>query len=113
MALLFKRGISMLHGSNHRFISWDGVQLSYRAWMSSHAQPRRAMIMLHAEGFNADGWQSLAGEMVSADLAVFAWDARGHGHSPGIRGYISHTAILIKDLDAFMRHLTTKFQFDK
>jgi alpha-beta hydrolase superfamily lysophospholipase len=34
---------------------------------------------------------------------MFALDARGHGHSPGRRGYAPSVGTLVKDLDTFVR----------
>lgn len=41
------------------------------------------------------------------DTAIFAWDARGHGQSPGERGWAPDFATLVKDADTFIHHLTT------
>jgi alpha-beta hydrolase superfamily lysophospholipase/SAM-dependent methyltransferase len=39
------------------------------------------------------------------DFAFYAWDARGHGRSAGPRGAAPDLATLVRDLDAFVRHL--------
>jgi alpha-beta hydrolase superfamily lysophospholipase len=36
---------------------------------------------------------------------MFAWDARGHGHSPGERGDSPSFAASVKDVDMFIRHV--------
>lgn len=40
------------------------------------------------------------------DVAVFAWDARGHGKSPGERGSARNLIDVVKDTDAFVRHIS-------
>ncbi len=40
------------------------------------------------------------------DVAIFAWDARGHGHSPGERGAANSLLDVIKDVDCFVRHVS-------
>ncbi len=45
------------------------------------------------------------------DVAVFAWDARGHGRSPGPRGEAENFAVTIKDVDAFVRHIAQTHGF--
>ena len=42
------------------------------------------------------------------DVAVFAWDARGHGRSSGARGAAESVAALVQDLDDFVRHLVMR-----
>ena len=39
------------------------------------------------------------------ETAVFAWDQRGHGNSPGARGNAEHLGIVVKDADLFARHV--------
>jgi alpha-beta hydrolase superfamily lysophospholipase/SAM-dependent methyltransferase len=39
------------------------------------------------------------------DVAVFAWDQRGHGHSPGERGSAPDLATVIRDAEEWARHL--------
>jgi alpha-beta hydrolase superfamily lysophospholipase/SAM-dependent methyltransferase len=39
------------------------------------------------------------------DVAIFAWDARGHGRSAGERGASDNFGTLVKDVDTFVRHV--------
>jgi alpha-beta hydrolase superfamily lysophospholipase len=39
------------------------------------------------------------------DVAVFAWDQRGHGRSPGERGSAPDLATVVRDADEWARHL--------
>jgi alpha-beta hydrolase superfamily lysophospholipase/SAM-dependent methyltransferase len=39
------------------------------------------------------------------DVDVFAWDARGHGASPGARGSAEHIGVLVRDVDSFFQHV--------
>ena len=45
------------------------------------------------------------------DVAIFAWDARGHGHSAGERGAAENFGTLVKDVDAFVRHVHERHGF--
>ncbi len=38
-------------------------------------------------------------------MAIFAWDARGHGRSDGPRGYAESVGDLERDIDVFARHV--------
>ncbi len=43
------------------------------------------------------------------DVAIFAWDARGHGRSPGERGAGRDLSDVIKDVDVFVRHVSKNY----
>ena len=45
------------------------------------------------------------------DVAIFAWDARGHGRSPGERGSAENFGTMVKDVDAFVRHIVDRHGF--
>lgn len=45
------------------------------------------------------------------DVAVFAWDQRGHGLSPGPRGGAEHFAVITKDVESFVRHVAAAHGF--
>ena len=88
------------------FRSWDGATLFYRAWLPPR-RPAHAVVLLHRghehSGRLVETVESLG--LHRHDTAVFAWDQRGHGRSPGERGGAESVAALAKDLDTFARHL--------
>ncbi len=62
--------------------------------------------MLFHRGHEHSGrWQEFVEQLGMADADVFAWDARGHGRSPGERGWAPDFATVVKDADEFARHL--------
>jgi len=48
----------------------------------------------------------LAERLALDDFTIFAWDQRGHGRSPGERGYAPSFGTLVGDVDAFVRHVS-------
>ena len=87
-----------------RFRSNDGTELFYRAWLPKpHCE--RALILLHRGHEHSARWNETVQALGFTDVAVFAWDARGHGHSPGERGSAESVGVLAKDLDCFARHI--------
>jgi alpha-beta hydrolase superfamily lysophospholipase len=42
------------------------------------------------------------------DTAIYAWEARGHGQSPGRRGHAAGFMEYVRDLDTFFHHLQTQ-----
>lgn len=94
--------------SQHRFDSWDGARLFYRAWRSD-SPADRAVILFHGGHEHSGRFQDLVSRLDLDDMPVFAWDARGHGHSPGLRGYARHFHDYVRDADAFIRHISASY----
>ena len=91
----------------------DGLSLAYKSWSASPEpadpiQPAplpRALVLLHRGHEHADRWDSVVPSLVTPGVSIFAWDARGHGRSPGRRGHAPGFMQHVRDLDAFFRHL--------
>jgi alpha-beta hydrolase superfamily lysophospholipase len=91
--------------SEHAFTSWDGTSLFYRAWLPA-GRIRRGLLLFHRGHEHSGRWQDVVDGLALDDVAVFAWDARGHGRSPGERGYAEHLSVVVRDVEAFVRHLS-------
>ncbi len=91
--------------AKHSFASHDGVALFYRHWSSSSRGSRGAIVLLHRDHEHSGRIEHLVDEMALDEFDFFVWDARGHGCSPGTRGDASSAASLVKDIDAFVRHI--------
>ena len=90
--------------------SWDGTELFYRAWMPRKNNSHKAALLLFHRGHEHSGrWQETVESLGLADVAVFAWDARGHGRSPGERGAGRDLSDVIKDVDAFVSHIAQRY----
>lgn len=84
--------------------SWDGAQLFYRAWVPQ-SPTQKAMLLFHRGHEHSGRWSEFVEMLALDDVAIFAWDARGHGHSAGERGAADNFGALVKDVDAFVRHI--------
>jgi alpha-beta hydrolase superfamily lysophospholipase/SAM-dependent methyltransferase len=84
--------------------SWDGAQLFYRAWLP-RPDCEKALLLFHRGHEHSGRWQEVVEMLGLDDVAVFAWDARGHGRSAGERGAADNFGTLVKDVDAFARHI--------
>ena len=90
--------------------SFDGAELFYRSWIP--AKPTdKALLLFHRGHEHGGRWQDFVELLALADVAVFAWDARGHGRSPGPRGGAENFAVTIKDVEAFARHVSRAHGF--
>src|SRR5437660_9453406 len=85
------------------FTSWDGAELFYRAWIPDKP-PNKALLLFHRGHEHSGRWQETVDSLGLNDVSIFAWDARGHGRSPGERGAANSLHDVIKDVDVFVRH---------
>jgi alpha-beta hydrolase superfamily lysophospholipase/SAM-dependent methyltransferase len=93
-----------LQPSEHTLRLRDGTELFYRAWLPE--QPAtRALILFHRGHEHSGRWQETVAALGLEDVAVFAWDQRGHGCSPGERGSAPDLATVIHDADEWVRHV--------
>jgi alpha-beta hydrolase superfamily lysophospholipase/phosphatidylglycerophosphate synthase len=83
----------------------DGYRLFYRHWPSE--ERLGAIVLLHRGHEHSGRVAHLADELDCPGHDIFAWDARGHGRSPGARGYSPSFDRSVRDLDEFIAHLGT------
>ena len=87
------------------FHSFDDTQLFYRMW-DAPGRKDRAIVLFHRGHEHSARWQDVVDKLDLPDIPMFAWDARGHGLSPGRRGDAPDFATLVRDADAFVRHVS-------
>ncbi|HEX4664967.1 MAG TPA: bifunctional alpha/beta hydrolase/class I SAM-dependent methyltransferase [Chthoniobacterales bacterium] len=90
-------------------VSWDGSELFYRAWQPEGWRPERALLLFHRGHEHSGRWQEMVDSLGLEEVAIFAWDARGHGRSPGERGAARELSDVTKDVDAFVRHIAREY----
>ncbi len=94
-----------MEATEQTFISWDGAELFYRKWMPDKPTDK-AFLFFHRGHEHSGRWQEMVDSLGLDGVAIFAWDARGHGHSPGDRGAAKSLLDVIKDVDCFARHVS-------
>ncbi|ROL79054.1 bifunctional alpha/beta hydrolase/class I SAM-dependent methyltransferase [Pseudomonas vranovensis] len=97
----------MRNAQSLHFTTHDGVELHYRHWPAEVAddQPRRAVVLFHRGHEHGGRMAHLADELQLPDHDYFAWDARGHGQSPGARGDSPSFACSVRDVQTFIEHI--------
>lgn len=88
------------------FTTHDGVELFYRHWPATDGAEKKALVIFHRGHEHSGRLQHIVDELQLDDTAIFAWDARGHGRSPGARGDSPGFAASVKDVDIFVRHIS-------
>jgi alpha-beta hydrolase superfamily lysophospholipase/SAM-dependent methyltransferase len=92
--------------SEHTLHLRDGTQLFYRAWLPS-APTARALLLFHRGHEHSGRWEETVAALGLDDVAVFAWDQRGHGRTTGERGTAPDLATVVRDAEEWARHLVT------
>lgn len=87
------------------FRTHDDVDLFYRYWPATG--PRRGAIVMFHRGHEHSGRNAyLVDELNLPDFDFFAWDARGHGRSPGTRGDSPSLGTSVRDIQTFIDHIS-------
>src|SRR5262245_11710390 len=90
----------------HTLTLRDGTELFYRSWLPD-SPTSKALLLFHRGHEHSGRWQETVAALGLEDFAVFAWDQRGHGRSPGERGSAPDLATVTRDADEWARHLVT------
>lgn len=87
-----------------QFQTSDNVELFYRYCPATVGETVQKVIVLFHRGHEHSGrLQHIVDELAMPDTAFYAWDARGHGRSPGLRGFSPSLARSVMDVDEFVR----------
>jgi alpha-beta hydrolase superfamily lysophospholipase len=91
------------------FDTGDGTRLFYRHWapLSAETAPDRAIVLLHRGHEHSGRLAHVVDEIDLPGFSFFAWDARGHGHSGNSAKTIVTLATFVRDLDEFVRHVSS------
>lgn len=101
-------------GHSAHFPTHDGIELFYRHWPATlPGRRRQAIVLLHRGHEHSLRLAHLVDELELPEYDFFAWDARGHGNSPGPRGDSPSYGTSVADLQAFIEHLTTQHEIDE
>lgn len=98
--------------SESGFNSVAQTRLFYRVWQPKKERldgERRALVFLHRGHEHSGRIESLVEPLACHEDWAFAWDARGHGHSPGERGDAPDFVTLVQDFDFFIQHIYYRY----
>ena len=90
--------------TEHHFATHDGEQLFYRHWPATGTR-RGAIMLLHRGHEHSGRVAHIVDELELSDFDFFAWDARGHGKSPGARGHSPSVGTSVRDVQTFADHI--------
>jgi alpha-beta hydrolase superfamily lysophospholipase/SAM-dependent methyltransferase len=104
--------MSLRIAQEHTFPTHDRQNLFYRYWPVAAQQCKGAVILLHRGHEHSGRMAHLVDELDLPEHAFFAWDARGHGHSPGERGASPSAAASVRDVQSFVEHIRDTFAIE-
>ena len=91
------------------FTTSDNVKLYYKHWVSNIENPDKAIVLFHRGHEHSGRLQHIVDELQVDNIPLFGWDARGHGMSPGERGYSPSVGRSVLDIDEFIKHISTTY----
>lgn len=91
------------------FATADGTKLFYRYRPAPDGSNDKAIILFHRGHEHSGRMMFVADELGFDDFAYFAWDARGHGHSPGERGDSPSLGTSVADIRDFVQHIGREY----
>ncbi len=101
--------MSLRIAQEHTFVTHDDQHLFYRYWPAAAQRCRGAVMLFHRGHEHSARMAHLVDELDLPEHAFFAWDARGHGHSPGERGASPGAATSVRDIQTFVEHIRDTF----
>ncbi len=84
-----------------KFDGFGGLELYYQRWRPE-GEPEAVLAVVHGFGEHSGRYGNVVGRFVPKGYAVYAFDLRGHGHSPGPRGYVNAWAEFREDVKRFL-----------
>ena len=89
------------------FQSADGLELYYQSW-HPQASARAVLVIVHGHGGHSGIFERIIEGVSDRNYVVYSFDLRGHGRSPGQRGYINSWTEYRADVKAFLDLVTTQ-----
>ena len=90
----------MIHTEGH-FEGLKGLKLYYQGWQPDQ-NPKAVLLILHGLAEHSGRYKNVVDYFIPLGYAVYGYDQRGHGKSPGARCYVDRFQDLVVDLNTFV-----------
>lgn len=90
-----------------RFKGHKNLNLYYQCWLPA-GEPRAVLLVIHGLAEHSGRYMNLVNHFVPQGYAVYGFDQRGHGRSPGRRGYVERFSYFVNDLRTFLGMIRSK-----
>ncbi|MBT8080130.1 MAG: lysophospholipase [Gammaproteobacteria bacterium] len=88
------------------FAGSAGTRLYWQRWKPEQGS-NAALVIVHGFGEHSGRYHEVATRLIDDGIAVYAFDLRGHGKSPGKRGHIDGINDYRGDIDEFLHLVAT------
>lgn len=85
-----------------------GIELYEQRWLPDAGEARAVVAIVHGFGEHSGRYTNMVDRLVPAGYAVYAFDLRGHGRSPGQRGHVDRWTEYREDVGAFVCHVSER-----
>ncbi|MCF2149459.1 lysophospholipase [Desmonostoc muscorum LEGE 12446] len=96
--------------SHHKEGTFQGVgklELYYQSWYPE-GKVKAILAIVHGLGAHSDRYDNVTQHLIPKEYAVYSFDLRGHGRSPGQQGHINSWSEFREDLRAFLEFIKTQ-----
>jgi len=91
------------------FKSADHLDFYERRW-EPEMHSKANLVLLHGYGEHCSRYDHVGKALSEAGIAVYTYDQRGYGRSPGKRAYIDNFDALLADLDVYLEHVQPRLK---
>jgi alpha-beta hydrolase superfamily lysophospholipase len=91
-----------MHHSESTFTGAGGMELYCQSWLPDSAT-RAAILIVHGLGEHSGRYVNVINALVPLGYAIYGFDFRGHGRSPGQRGHINSWSEYLDDISAYLK----------
>lgn len=85
------------------------LDLYFQSWRpATGREPKASLLVVHGVGEHSGRYDNVVNWFVPKRYAVYAFDLRGHGRSPGARGHVNRFDEFKEDVRAFLAVVSSK-----
>lgn len=83
------------------FQGYRDLNLYYQCWLPD-SEPKAVLLIVHGLADHSGRFHNPVDYFISKGYAVYGFDQRGHGKSPGKKGFIENFSYFVEDLSRFL-----------
>ncbi|MBD2498028.1 alpha/beta hydrolase [Nostoc sp. FACHB-280] len=98
----------MINHNESTFRGIGEIDLYYQSWQPTD-NVKAVLVIVHGLGGHSSKYNNIVQHFIPKQYAAYSFDLRGHGRSPGQRGYINSWAEFREDLRIFLELIQAQY----